>query len=208
MQGGPGDDSYEVDDSKDQVIETTLVGGSIDAGGIDTVRSSESFTLSRFVENLVLTGSHAIDGTGNELANLMTGNEAANVLQGGAGDDTLDGGLANDTLTGGDGADRFVFDTALHSKKNLDRIADFDPAADTIVLSRAVFASFTSNGEISAANLVIGSAATLPDQYLLYDKPKGVLLYDADGSGPELPVRFAVLTGLPTLDATDFIVSG
>ena len=44
------------------------------------------------VENLTLTGSDAIDGTGNDLDNVLTGNSAAKTLDGGAGADTLLGG--------------------------------------------------------------------------------------------------------------------
>ena len=66
------------------------------------------------VENLTLTGTAAINGTGNGLNNTITGNSAANTLNGlagndtlngMAGDDTLDGGLGNDTLNGGVGND-------------------------------------------------------------------------------------------------------
>ena len=39
-------------------------------------------------ENLTLTGTGAINGTGNELNNVLTGNSEANMLTGGAGDDT------------------------------------------------------------------------------------------------------------------------
>jgi Ca2+-binding RTX toxin-like protein len=44
--------------------------------------------LSANVENLTLSGSDAINGTGNSLNNVLTGNSASNVLTGGAGDDT------------------------------------------------------------------------------------------------------------------------
>jgi Ca2+-binding RTX toxin-like protein len=46
-----------------------------------------------------------INGTGNELDNVLTGNGAVNVLSGFAGNDTLYGQGGNDTLLGGDGND-------------------------------------------------------------------------------------------------------
>jgi len=51
-------------------------------GETDTVRSSVSFSLPGDVENLVLTGTSDINGTGNALANILTGNEGNNVLDG------------------------------------------------------------------------------------------------------------------------------
>ncbi|PVE26548.1 furin, partial [Enterococcus faecalis] len=48
------------------------------------------------VENLTLTGTAAINGTGNAGNNVITGNGANNTLDGGAGTDTLIGGLGND----------------------------------------------------------------------------------------------------------------
>ena len=49
------------------------------------------------MENLTLTGTAAINGTGNTLNNVLTGNSGNNVLDGGAGNDTMIGGLGNDT---------------------------------------------------------------------------------------------------------------
>jgi Ca2+-binding RTX toxin-like protein len=98
MLGGAGNDSYVVDSAGDSVTE--LAGE-----GTDSVQASVSFALGANLENLTLTGSAAIDGTGNELANSLTGNAAANVLDGGAGNDALNGGAGNDTLLGGAGND-------------------------------------------------------------------------------------------------------
>ena len=96
MTGGTGDDLYVVDSLTDKVIE-------ISTGGIDTVQSTLSLTLASYVENLTLTGTTALDGTGNTLANIITGNSGANHLYGAAGDDFLYGGAGNDSLDGGSG---------------------------------------------------------------------------------------------------------
>ena len=97
MLGGAGNDVYKVNSTADKVYETTTTTGTEDAGGTDRVDSSVTWTLGSFVENLTLTGSAAINGNGNDLANTITGNAAANVLDGKAGNDTLMGGLGNDT---------------------------------------------------------------------------------------------------------------
>jgi Ca2+-binding RTX toxin-like protein len=96
--GGLGDDTYLVDNAADVVTELA-------SQGVDTVNASVTATLSSNVEFLVLTGTAAINGTGNTLANWLQGNGVANVLDGGTGDDTLFGGAGDDTLQGGAGND-------------------------------------------------------------------------------------------------------
>ncbi|WP_252381113.1 Ig-like domain-containing protein [Desulfovulcanus ferrireducens] len=98
MVGGTGDDTYIVDATSDVVVENV-------GEGVDLVQSSATYTLSDNVENLTLTGSASINGTGNELNNVIRGNSAANVLTGLAGDDTIYGNSGNDSLLGGDGLD-------------------------------------------------------------------------------------------------------
>jgi Ca2+-binding RTX toxin-like protein len=90
MKGGAGDDTYDVDSTSDVVTE--LAGE-----GVDEVRSNVTYTLGANIERLMLTGSNAINGTGNASDNMMVGNAAANNLNGGAGSDTLEGGMGNDT---------------------------------------------------------------------------------------------------------------
>jgi Ca2+-binding RTX toxin-like protein len=105
MVGGNGNDIYYVDGSTDVVTELT-------GAGTDEVRSTITYTLGNYVENLALQGSSTINGTGNSLANVITGNTANNTLTGNDGNDTLDGGAGNDTLVGGLGDDTFVVDSA------------------------------------------------------------------------------------------------
>src|SRR5207244_4741724 len=95
---------HVVDNAGDQVIETLAKEAS---GGIDTVQSSVTFAFAAGdnLDNLVLTGKSSINGTGNELDNVITGNDGNNKLLGADGNDTLSGGLGNDTLDGGAGDD-------------------------------------------------------------------------------------------------------
>ncbi|MDO6963015.1 beta strand repeat-containing protein [Rhizobium alvei] len=92
MSGGKGNDTYIVDSAGDVVTEKA-------GEGTDLVKSSVSFTLSNNVENLTLTGTGAINATGNAGANILTGNNGLNYLDGKAGADTMAGGLGNDSYT-------------------------------------------------------------------------------------------------------------
>jgi VCBS repeat-containing protein len=73
--------------------------------GHDTVHASVSYTLATNVEDLWLTGSAHLNGTGNVLANVVVGNRGNNRLDGGAGNDLLLGDVGSDTLLGGAGTD-------------------------------------------------------------------------------------------------------
>ena len=64
----------------------------------DTLTASVTTTLAN-VENLTLTGTSAINGTGNVGNNILTGNTASNSLSGGAGNDTIIGGGGDDTYS-------------------------------------------------------------------------------------------------------------
>ena len=105
LKGRKGDDTYVLDDAGDVVIELA-------SQGEDTVQSALSHTLGEHVEDLVLTGSGDIDGTGNALVNELMGNAGANKLVGRGGGDTLDGGAGADDMRGGGGDDTYVVDNA------------------------------------------------------------------------------------------------
>lgn len=99
LVGGVGNDTYVVDGLEDQIVEDA-------GGGTDTVRAGLTWTLGDNIEKLVLTGTAAVDATGNALANALYGNAASNTLSGLGGNDTLSGGAGADVLFGGEGNDR------------------------------------------------------------------------------------------------------
>ncbi|MBW8881136.1 MAG: pre-peptidase C-terminal domain-containing protein, partial [Asticcacaulis sp.] len=89
MAGGYGNDTYIVDNAGDVVTEAYN-------SGSDLVQSTVSYTLTDYVEKLVLIGGN-LNGTGSAQNNTITGTDGNNRLDGGAGSDTLVGGKGNDT---------------------------------------------------------------------------------------------------------------
>jgi Ca2+-binding RTX toxin-like protein len=140
MTGLAGNDTYTVNNAGDLVIEALNQ-------GTDTVQAAISYTLPNNVENLLLTGSGNLNGTGNGLNNQITGNSGNNNLNGAAGNDSLNGAAGNDTLngaagrdtlTGGTGTDIFIFQFGQSTAAALDRVTDFAIGTDKIdLLSQA-----------------------------------------------------------------------
>ncbi|MEJ8849671.1 calcium-binding protein [Variovorax rhizosphaerae] len=108
MYGSAGNDTFMVDSTGDAVVEFANQ-------GTDLVLSSVSFTLGANVENLTLTGTAAINGTGNALDNVLKGNTGNNLIDGGKGNDTylFGRGDGQDTLSDNDltagNLDKLVF---------------------------------------------------------------------------------------------------
>jgi Ca2+-binding RTX toxin-like protein len=163
--GGAGNDTYIVDNSIDVVTEAAFA-------GTDAVLASVSFTLAANVENLTLTGSTAISGTGNTGTNLITGNSGSNSLDGAAGNDTVIGGAGNDTLIGGAGADiltggldtnRFFMAALADSQiaPGIDSITDFVIGRDVFDAPTAVTGANISRVTVSSAFSATTLAAAL-----------------------------------------------
>ena len=131
LVGGTGDDTYHVDSLADVVTENA-------SEGIDTLVASIDMSLFDNVENLTLIGT-AIQGSGNELNNLITGNDINNILMGLAGNDELIGGTGNDNLDGGTGSDVMAGalgdDIYLVDNQSDQVIESLDQGADTVVSS-------------------------------------------------------------------------
>jgi serralysin len=204
MIGGAGGDLYVVDDIGDVIVEES-------SSDWDMIRTSLNYVLdaSLSVEALFLTGTNAVNGTGNSLNNQIIGNIASNIISGGAGNDTLDGGAGNDTLTGGSGTDWFYF---ADKTNGVDSITDFVSGTDVIGVSASGFGGSLRRTEsrLDASQFLTvtsGSAATTSSQRFIYNSTNGGLFYDADGSGAGAALQFATLSSRPTLLASDLFIS-
>ncbi len=102
---GLSNDTYTLLAATDRIVEAA-------DGGTDTVNSAFTYTLDPYVENLTLTGTAPINGTGNASDNVLLGNGVANILTGLGGNDTLDGQGGADTMIGGLGDDVYRVDNA------------------------------------------------------------------------------------------------
>ncbi|MFN6567930.1 MAG: DUF4347 domain-containing protein [Dendronalium sp. ChiSLP03b] len=216
LDGGVGNDIYTVDNLNDAIVE------GLDAG-TDLVNSSVSWVLADNLENLTLTGSSAINGTGNILDNILTGNTGANTLNGVDGDDSLVGGSGNDTLfggtdddllsggigrdalTGGSGRDRF--NLADSRTGGYDTVTDFTVGEDTIFVSKAEFGLSQSQDTVLEESLFrLGTSATTASDRFIYNQTTGNLFFDKDGVGGTAQVQIAQFSNQAMLTNTNFTV--
>lgn len=159
MIGGAGDDYYYVDNTADEVVEFANE-------GTDTVRSTVTYALSNNVENLLLANSTAINGTGNNVGNMLTGNGGANILSGLGGNDTIDGGGGADTMQGGTGDDLYFVDNlgdivAEDANEGYDSVRSavnftLGNNVENLTLTGTTAIAATGN---SLGNIIIGNAA-------------------------------------------------
>ena len=224
MEGGQDNDIYHVDNAGDVVND---VYGSF--GGYDRVVSSITYSLDTLaigrnagIERLSLSGTAAINATGNSSSNRLDGNSAANVLSGlggndqifgfggndsilgGDGNDRLLGGLGTDTLSGGTGLDRFEWDASTESAGTGDRVTDFVQGQD-----RLDFATIDANTATTAFEdfTFIGNAAFSAAGQIRAVLSGGNTVVQVNTGGTlaqEMTITLVGFTGV--LAATDFVL--
>jgi len=184
LAGGLGDDTYYVDFATDTITELADQGS-------DTIVTDVSFSLQTIAnfENLTLSGTDPINGTGNDLANSITGNTANNTLIGNGGDDILTGGLGADSMTGGTGADWFNY--ALPAEFG-DTVFDFSNfEGDKFTLGGSAQMLMDAHVEF-----VLGLTPRSGMATLLVNG--NALWWDQDGTGAGAAVKIADVFGLGT----------
>lgn len=180
--GGKDNDTYKLYSIGDLITEYANE-------GTDIVNAAISYTLGGNIENLnLLEGTAAVDGTGNELNNIINGNSAKNTLNGGAGDDSLFGFAGGDTLIGGDGSDLIV---GAHGNDILtgdngndsfvynaitdagDRITDFTLSSDKLIFTD-LLKSLGYQGSNAITDGILGFRQASPNLAVIQIDPDGL----------------------------------
>lgn len=118
-------------------------------------------------------------GAGNDA---ITGNKGNNRIVGGDGNDILNGSDGRDILAGGQGRDRFVFDINRKFRAaaiGIDRITDFKPKEDKIVLDRSTFTRLKPFSFATVKNI---ADAKKDDALITYIRKTGTLFYNENGA--------------------------
>jgi serralysin len=143
---------------------------------------------------------------GADMINGIAGNDKIYSL---GGDDIINGGLGKDQLTGGKGKDTFVFDAALR-KGGFDQVTDFNAADDTLQFNLSALKSFNikafKHGKLPKKFFTVGSESKDKNDYIHYDKKKGFVYLDTDGSGSHKGIEILKLKPGTTISADDFLL--
>jgi Ca2+-binding RTX toxin-like protein len=200
LEGGLGDDIYVISDTRVVIIDT---------GGNDTIRTPFDINLNDYPD---IENAEAI-GVFNTV---LIGNNANNLLIGNSGNNILEGGLGVDTLTGGAGSDQFILSFNGPGVAP-DVITDFVAGTDLLIIDLMSFGvdpvalGLLSSGTVSDAAFIkgVGVRALDPNDHYLLDTAKGMLYFDPDGSGDQLPIEVVKFLGIvdPAFSASDIYIA-
>ncbi len=217
MRGGLGDDTYQVQDANDAVIELSNQGS-------DLVNSAINYVLPDHVERLVIQGI-ARSATGNSRDNTIVGTGGgdtirglggADTLRGGAGLDTIlggagidriDGGAGKDTMTGGADKDTFEFRSLSDfntTRATADVITDFDRAAGEKIQINLIDANTNTLGDDDFEWIATNAFSATAGE-LRFQQVGSSTFIEGDVNGDGVADLVIKLNGLVNLSASSFI---
>ncbi len=210
LSGGDGDDSLSGGAGNDRL--------SGEAGDDHLFSGAGDDFLEGGAGNDRLSGEVGSDTLlGRDGDDSLEGGDGDDLLIGGAGDDTLSGGAGDDLLIGNTDTDSFLYDTNRDFNTvdiGVDSITDFETGIDKIVLSKTTFTALTSaaGGPIDPSEfeaVANDGDAESSSAFITYSTSTGNLFYNENGSDASLGTgaQFATLQGIPTLSATDFLIT-
>ena len=168
---------------------------------------------------------------GTEFADLLMGGAGNDRIYGLDGDDVINGGTGKDILYGGKGKDTFVFDTPV-KKGHFDHVVDFKSVDDTLQFNLAALKSFKvkvtkkadmagfkkgmekktfgldkvfKKGKLEKKFFTVGDKAKDSNDYVFYNKKKGFVYLDMDGSGSAKAIEILKVKPGTSISADDFL---
>ncbi|WP_421724135.1 calcium-binding protein [Bauldia sp.] len=202
--------SIKVLKSKDGKYEEVYRLSQLDIKYQDLIKAIKKGELSEFLKKEVFDKKDTIEGS---FANdKLFGFDGGDKINGYGGNDVIRGGRGNDELQGWTGKDKFVFDTKLNAKSNVDKIVDWNTTSnkgggkDSIWLDASIFTVFKGKKgeELKKKFFVVGNKAKDDNDYIIYNEDKGNLFYDFDAAGGEDKIKFAKIQNKKSLSHDDF----
>jgi len=193
IDGGPGDHD----------LVTYQYNERFDAPKGVAVDLSTSAAFGGFYGTQTLIGIEDVIGSSER--DYLTGDGNDNSLDGGGGSDELTGLGGHDVLKGGKRGDNFIFRPVgeRFDAADSDTVLDFNvKEADCVT----IFTADLSEYNLAPAHFASGSAATTPEQRVIYDKSSGRLYYDYDGSGPDAKILLATFANKPELSTSNIYI--
>jgi Ca2+-binding RTX toxin-like protein len=211
MRGGDGLDRLFGNRGNDTILGGADADEIFGGDGNDVIYGGAFLVDATDVGDVISGGFGNDDIRGNGGVDFLHGNEGNDSIIGGLGDDFIWGELGNDYLRGGDGADKFIFDTALNAVTNVDTIRAFAVGVDDIWLNQTLFAGIGDTldaSEFQNSSLLPSGEGTYR---IFYNQGTGELFYDSNGSDIGGRTLFAVMTvglgqPLPVLTVDDFLM--
>lgn len=199
--GGMGDDALT--GGKDSELMLGGAGNDTLDGKGDSDRLFGGAGNDRLIGDTNATVGKVIDWfAGESSSDFLDGESGNDTLSGGSHNDTLIGGSGMDMLEGGGGSDVFRF---VRTDDGKDTITDFVHGTDKIQIVAANFTNLPL-GSLSSSRLVVSNnpTASSTGSVFLYNSATGELSFDSNGNAGQGIYSLAVLTGRPSLTASDF----
>lgn len=143
IEGGAGLDLAAYWEFTTAIAADLALGVASVAGVSDTLSSVEAI-WGGSGDDVLIGDLHTNHLTGDQGNDRLFGRQGADSLYGGSGADWIDGGEGDDLLVGGADADRFVF------QFGNDRVLDFDPSTDRLLIHRTVAVGIDQVSDLSA----------------------------------------------------------
>ena len=148
-------------------------------------------TLATSYLNLILSGTTAINGTGNALANTITGNSAVNQITGGAGNDIMNGGAGSDIYIIATSADHGVAEIADTGTTGTDELRFSSTTANQTL---TVFSGDTGLEQVTIGTGTTATATTSGTTALSINAslaPNGLIITGNNGANTLTGTAFA-----------------